>query len=350
MNTTEKIGVILAVVLVIAGIFYYGLPNTGRGSAAGTFLSPSSLSCDIYISSSSAASDANNGLTISTPVRTIRRSFALANNCKTANIKFLGDAYEVLGSDLDQGIPTNPPIVIGDYVETINVSPGQSGGVRIYGLPEVLLKGDTIVIEDSTNVNAKCNLTILKFIFEKISLSPWTRHNVNLTIDSNTFIDPTPPQQASLDIVGSTTTNVTNNIFKIELQANIGLKLALYSLVNPNTALVSANTFVFGNESAYDHSQDQEAMGIYIPSLSGTNTYIDIINNHFSTPDAVFQGNDINPRLFGIATTGNQSNLKIQNNYFDHFYGINVALRDFLDPSENIIQKVDISDNYQGNY
>lgn len=347
MNTTEKAGVILAAILIIGGVFYYQLPNTYRSSAAGTppLLIPPY--CNVYISSSINASDANNGSTILTPVRTIRRSFALANNCKSSNIKFLDDSYEVLGSDLDQGMPTNPSITLGDYVETINVSPNQSGAVRIFGLPETLRKGDTIIIEDSQNVNAKCKLAISRFIFDMVSLSLTSSHDVSLMIVNNTFVDPKPIQQASLWIVGTTGSNVvTNNIFKIEQEANIGLILGLVTLANPTAAVISGNTFLFGNKSAYDTNQFQEAMGIYI-NLSGTNTTVSITNNTFSTPNAVFPGNDINPKLFGIATSFNQANLKIQNNLFSHYYGVNISLRDFSDPSENIIQKIDISNNYE---
>jgi len=105
MNNIEKAGIILAGILVIAAIAYYSIPGI-KGSSAFMIIEPGiipSISlgdvCNVYVSSETGDNN-NDGLTKQTPVRTIRKSVEIANECgKYVSVKFLDGLYEMHNED-----------------------------------------------------------------------------------------------------------------------------------------------------------------------------------------------------------------------------------------------------------
>ncbi len=361
MNNIEKAGVILAGILIVVGIAYYALPNISGSSAFGLrpgssplLGSSDSLACNIYVADSSMADDLNDGLTLQTPVRTIRRSFDIANTCKTANIKFLEESYNVLSSDI---LINNPPvneIEIGGLVESINIEPYQSNNYTIY--TSLSDKTNMISLTDVDGSNQYIDINIHEFIFDDIGFRNKFKSNVNIAYSNNVFnvrypviggvvIEFTnhPIQNTNL------TAKINDNIFNMEYKNRAAILMSVISGFEHqnNHVEISNNEFVF-NQSIYEaDANNSETNGILIGHLA-IGSDVNIMNNTFVLEDG-YSPYSKSRSLIGISMLGgNQSAIDISGNVFSLAAAIRVGIHYFpLNADESYSQNITIINNYE---
>lgn len=330
MNSIEKLGVGLAGILVIIGIAYYSLPNIGGSSAFGPTAGPipagpTDISCDIYVADSSIADDLNDGLTLQTPVRTIRRSVDVANTCKIANIRFLGDDYNVLASDMiTPQIGNKIEIGTGGLVELIDISPNKpTGNYRIY-INQIGLS-DRIAFVDSIDSGQTISISIHGFVFDELGLLNRFNSDVRMVYGNNVF---NIMQQGGLDLIFADTSppntnlniDINDNIFNVEATNRPAINMYIGS-PGGNEVTISANEFIFSKIAYEGDSAYSDTNGINIIGVKkGSN--VDIFDNHFSL-ELGYLPQNITKSLSGISIYGPQSTISI----FDNTFSIAGAMR-----------------------